>query len=68
MRSQLQDFRPTLEWVYSQGWTLRGAAKKLQVDPTHLRRVLLGERISQRLLNRVLELPKKRLVLRTPAK
>lgn len=64
MIPETQDKIPSLEWLYAQGWTLRGAAQKLNVDPSHLRRVLDGERISKRLIDRVLQLPKQRLVLR----
>lgn len=43
------------------GWTYRAAAERLGVDFGHLRRVLNGERQSQRLLRAVAGLPVKTL-------
>ncbi len=64
MNTQDQENVPTLEWLYSQGWSLREAAMYLGIDPGHLSRVLKGERKSRRLMEKVALLPKKRLSLR----
>lgn len=64
MNTQIQDGKPTLEWLYARGWTLRSAAEELGVDPGHLSRVLNGVRNSKRLSTRLLSLKKKKLILR----
>lgn len=64
MKTKQQVFTPDLQWIYGQGWTLRGAAEFLSVNPGHLSRVIRGERISKRLMTRVSQLPRQRLVLR----
>lgn len=61
---ETQEFKIDLAWLYGQGWTLREASEKLQVNPSHLCRVLKGDRPSRRLLARVQALPKQELQFR----
>ena len=54
----------SVQWLYSQGWTVKEAAEYLKVNKGHLSRVLSGNRQSKRLLRKVALLPYKTLKLR----
>lgn len=56
------------EWLYARGWTIVEAAEYLGVNQCHLGRVLKGERISKRLLDKVVRLPRKNLNLKRSKK
>lgn len=66
---ETQGQRPTLNELYSKGWTLTQAARELGVSHSHLSRVLNDDdpRTSERLVDRVKALPKRRLRTRKPA-
>lgn len=50
--------------LYAKGWTIRQAARKLNVSYSHLAYVLRGERVSVSLIKKLRALPKRKLVLR----
>lgn len=48
-----------MEWLYSKGWLVKEAAIEIGKEPSHVSRVLKGERKSPRIIEALEKLPVK---------
>lgn len=64
MDNQKQVEKLSVSWLYSRGYTVSAAARRVSRTTTHVRAILTGQRTSKALENALRKLPPRPMVLR----